>query len=72
MESNGKSVNRFGEPVDYVTGPVSYTHLDVYKRQNMSCRHICGTKLFGFYGIFNGVDRGSDNLEELLIIVSAF
>ena len=30
------------------------------------------TKLFGFYGIFNGVDRGSDNLEELLIIVSAF
>ncbi len=22
MESNGKSVNRFGEPVDYVTGPV--------------------------------------------------
>ena len=38
MESNGKSVNRFGEPVNYVTGPlifgepgtngpVSYTHL---------------------------------------------
>ena len=24
MESNGKSVNRFGEPVDYVTGPVIY------------------------------------------------
>ena len=68
MESNGKSVNRFGEPVNYVTGPVlfgepgtngqhsfyqllhqgtdivpiqfvgfktvSYTHLDVYKRQD--------------------------------------
>ena len=24
MESNGKSVNRFGEPVNYVTGPVIY------------------------------------------------
>ncbi len=24
MESNGKCVNRFGEPVDYVTGPVIY------------------------------------------------
>ena len=24
MESNGKSVNRFGEPVDYVTGPVLF------------------------------------------------
>ena len=24
MESNGKSVNRFGEPVDYVTGPVMF------------------------------------------------
>ena len=24
MESNGKSVNRFGEPVDYVTGPVFF------------------------------------------------
>ncbi|MDD6806585.1 MAG: glucose-6-phosphate isomerase [Lachnospiraceae bacterium] len=24
MESNGKSVNRFGEPVSYVTGPVIY------------------------------------------------
>jgi glucose-6-phosphate isomerase len=24
MESNGKSVNRFGEPVDYVTGPVIF------------------------------------------------
>ena len=24
MESNGKSVNRFGEPVDYVTGPIIY------------------------------------------------
>ena len=24
MESNGKSVNRFGEPVDYKTGPVLY------------------------------------------------
>ena len=23
MESNGKSVNRFGEPIDYVTGPLS-------------------------------------------------
>ena len=40
--------------------------------KNMSCRHICGTKLFGFYGIFYRMDRGSDNLEELLIIVSAF
>ena len=24
MESNGKSVNRFGEPLDYVTGPVIF------------------------------------------------
>ena len=24
MESNGKSVNRFGEPVDYLTGPVIF------------------------------------------------
>ena len=24
MESNGKSVNRFGEPVNYVTGPVLF------------------------------------------------
>ena len=24
MESNGKSVNRYGDPVDYVTGPVIY------------------------------------------------
>jgi glucose-6-phosphate isomerase len=24
MESNGKSVNRYGEPVDYVTGPIIY------------------------------------------------
>ena len=24
MESNGKSVNRFGEPVDYVTGQVIF------------------------------------------------
>ena len=24
MESNGKSVNRFGEPVDYVTGPTIF------------------------------------------------
>ena len=24
MESNGKSVNRFGEPVNYVTGPIIY------------------------------------------------
>ncbi len=24
MESNGKSVNRFGEPIDYVTGPVLF------------------------------------------------
>ena len=24
MESNGKSVNRFGEPVDYVTGPILF------------------------------------------------
>ena len=24
MESNGKSVNRFGEPVDYVTGPIIF------------------------------------------------
>ena len=24
MESNGKSVNRFGEPINYVTGPVIY------------------------------------------------
>ncbi len=24
MESNGKCVNRFGEPIDYVTGPVIY------------------------------------------------
>ena len=24
MESNGKSVNRFGQPVDYVTGPVIF------------------------------------------------
>ena len=24
MESNGKSVNRFGEPVDYVTGPLIF------------------------------------------------
>ena len=24
MESNGKSVNRFGEPVDYPTGPVLF------------------------------------------------
>ena len=24
MESNGKSVNRFGEPIDYVTGPVIF------------------------------------------------
>ena len=24
MESNGKSVNRFGEPVDYATGPVLF------------------------------------------------
>ena len=24
MESNGKSVNRFGEPVNYVTGPVIF------------------------------------------------
>ena len=24
MESNGKSVNRFGEPVDYATGPVVF------------------------------------------------
>ena len=27
MESNGKSVNRFGEPVDYVTGPVIFGEL---------------------------------------------
>ena len=24
MESNGKTVNRFGEPVNYVTGPVIF------------------------------------------------
>ena len=24
MESNGKSVNRFGEPVNYPTGPVIF------------------------------------------------
>ena len=24
MESNGKSVNRFGEPVSYVTGPIIF------------------------------------------------
>ena len=24
MESNGKSVNRFGEPVNYATGPVIF------------------------------------------------
>ncbi len=24
MESNGKSVNRFGEPIDYVTGPLIF------------------------------------------------
>ncbi|MCR5402465.1 MAG: glucose-6-phosphate isomerase [Butyrivibrio sp.] len=24
MESNGKSVNRFGEPIDYVTGPIIF------------------------------------------------
>ena len=28
MESNGKSVNRFGEPVNYVTGPTILENLE--------------------------------------------
>lgn len=47
MESNGKSVNRFGEPVDYPTGPVilvnreptdSTPSISCFIRERILCR----------------------------------
>ena len=49
MESNGKSVNRFGEPVDYVTGPVIFgepgTNGQQHERQHQKHEVEIGTDI---------------------------
>ena len=37
LEQNGHTVGFLGDGINDIPAPVSYTHLDVYKRQSLYC-----------------------------------
>ncbi len=79
MESNGKSVNRFGEPVDYVTGPVIFGEPGTNGQHSFYQLLHQGTDIIplqfvGFRGSQAGMDvviQGSTSQQKLCANVAA-
>ncbi|MEE1115034.1 MAG: glucose-6-phosphate isomerase, partial [Eubacterium sp.] len=79
MESNGKSVNRFGEPIDYVTGPVIFGEPGTNGQHSFyqllhQGTNIVPLQFIGFKGsqLKNDVDiQGSTSQEKLCANVAA-
>ena len=79
MESNGKSVNRFGEPVNYVTGPVIFGEPGTNGQHSFYQLLHQGTDIIplqfvGFKNNQNGNDvviQGSTSQQKLLANVAA-
>ena len=57
---DGNSVSEEGKPVCSTWGPVSYTHLDVYKRQLLNLHHLSGIP--GLSGVLH---LGGPNFQHL-------
>ena len=79
MESNGKSVNRFGDPVDYVTGPVIFGEPGTNGQHSFyqllhQGKIIVPLQFIGFRSSQNGVDvdiQGSTSQQKLCANVAA-
>ena len=79
MESNGKSVNRFGDPVDYVTGPVIFGEPGTNGQHSFyqllhQGKIIVPLQFIGFRRSQNGVDvdiQGSTSQQKLGANVAA-
>ena len=79
MESNGKSVNRFGEPVDYVTGPVIFGEPGTNGQHSFyqllhQGKTIVPLQFIGFRSSQNGIDvdiQGSTSQQKLCANVAA-
>ncbi|MBQ7864170.1 MAG: glucose-6-phosphate isomerase [Lachnospiraceae bacterium] len=79
MESNGKSVNRFGEPVNYVTGPVIFGEPGTNGQHSFyqllhQGTDICPLQFLGFKNSQMGTDvviQGSTSQQKLCANVVA-
>ena len=79
MESNGKSVNRFGEPVNYVTGPVIFGEPGTNGQHSFyqllhQGTDICPLQFLGFKNSQMGSDvviQGSTSQQKLCANVAA-
>ena len=79
MESNGKSVNRFGEPVNYPTGPVIFGEPGTNGQHSFyqllhQGKDIVPLQFIGFRKSQNGVDvdiQGSTSQQKLCANVAA-
>ena len=79
MESNGKSVNRFGEPVDYVTGPVIFGEPGTNGQHSFyqllhQGKNVVPLQFIGFRSSQTGVDvdiQGSTSQQKLCANVAA-
>ena len=79
MESNGKSVNRFGEPVNYVTGPIIFGEPGTNGQHSFYHRSHQGTDItplqfIGFKNSQIGTDvdiQGSTSQQKLCANVAA-
>jgi len=79
MESNGKSVNRFGEPVNYVTGPVIFGEPGTNGQHSFyqllhQGTDICPLQFLGFKNSQMGTDvviQGSTSQQKLCANVAA-
>ncbi len=79
MESNGKSVNRFGEPVNYVTGPVIFGEPGTNGQHSFyqllhQGTDICPLQFIGFKNSQMGTDvviQGSTSQQKLCANVAA-
>ena len=74
MESNGKSVNRFGEPVDYPTGPVIFGEPGTNGQHSFYQLLHQGTDIVGFRNSQIGTDieiQGSTSQQKLCANVAA-
>ena len=72
MESNGKSVNRFGEPVDYVTGPVIFGEPGTNGQHSFYQLIHQGTRMIpadfiAFVNTENPLKDGDQDTHELLL-----
>lgn len=79
MESNGKNVNRFGEPVNYVTGPVIFGEPGTNGQHSFyqllhQGTDICPLQFLGFKNSQMGTDvviQGSTSQQKLCANVAA-